>query len=88
MVRGGPTKANVADLPSRDPSTWTAADAAVMARIHARIAEQRLGATEGAARRRGSRVLVLPSAAELDDPLVMWTRASAVAAGLGSSSSC
>jgi len=58
-----------------------------MARIRARIAEQQVGARVCDARRRGSRELVLPTAAELDDPLVMLARASALAAELESSSS-
>ena len=60
-----PSKANVADLPSREASTWAPEDVVLMARLRARVAD-----VESA-----RRALLLPSAAELDDPAVMMRRA-------------
>ena len=57
-----PSKANVADLPSREPATWDADDAALMAELRSRAAYER-------------RALQLPAAAELDDPTAMLRRA-------------
>ena len=57
-----PSKANVADLPSRDASTWDAKDAALMAELRARPGYE-------------WRELQLPTAAELDDPVAMLRRA-------------
>ena len=61
-----PSKANVSDLPSREASTWDSSDAAFMARLRARSAYE-------------WRELVLPSAAELDDPSAMLRRARGLA---------
>jgi len=57
-----PSKANVADLPSRVSSTWDPDDAALMAELRARDAYE-------------WRELQLPTAAELDDPSAMLRRA-------------
>ena len=61
-----PSKANVADLPSREESTWDTGDAALMAELRARPGYE-------------WRELQLPTAAELDDPIVMLRRAFALA---------
>ena len=53
-----PSKANVADLPSRPPHTWSDEDAEVMRAFRARYS----------AHRRAARPLELPSRSELDDP--------------------
>ena len=57
-----PSKANVADLPSRDASTWDAEDAALMTELRARPGYD-------------WREMQLPTAAELDDPTAMLRRA-------------
>ena len=61
-----PSKANVADLPSREASTWAPDDADYMARLRARAGYEH-------------RELLLPSAAELADPAAMLRRAAAQA---------
>lgn len=53
-----PSKANLSDLPSRLPSTWSADDAEVMREFRARYSERRLA----------RRPLQLPSRSELDEP--------------------
>lgn len=67
-----PTKANVSDIPSREPSSWNPVDAAIMARLRTRMTEQGFG----------RRDLRLPTAAELDDPSVMLRRARELAAAV------
>ena len=61
-----PSKANIADLPSRLESTWSDADRAAMAALRARAAYE-------------WRPLESPTAAELADMRTMAARARAVA---------
>ena len=56
-----PSKANVADLPSRDPSTWDGEARGVMAKINSRIDAQGFGRRE----------LRLPTSAQLGNPAEM-----------------
>ena len=72
-----PSKANVADLPSRDPSTWDDAARRVMARINSRMDEQGFGRRE----------LRLPTAAQLSVPAEMLDGARTLAAAVVTGSS-
>ena len=67
-----PSKANVADLPSRDPSTWDEAARRVMAKINSRMDEQGSGRRE----------LRLPTAAQLSVPAEMPHGARTLAAAV------
>ena len=67
-----PSHANVSDLPSREPSTWDAEARATMAALRARMAEQGFGRRE----------LRLPTAAQLDNPSLMFQAASELAAAV------
>ena len=67
-----PSAANVADLPSRAASTWSAAARALMAKIHQRISAQGFG----------RRTLQLPTADQLDDPVAMMRGALEMAAAV------
>ena len=67
-----PSNANVSDLPSRDPSTWNDEARRVMATLRARMASQGFG----------MRTLRLPTAAQLDDPSVMFRAARDIAAAV------
>ena len=67
-----PSKANVADLPSRDPSTWDEAARRVMAKINSRMDEQGFGRRE----------LRLPTAAQLSVPAEMMHGARTLAAAV------
>ena len=71
-----PSKANVADLPSRDPSTWDDEASGVMARLHSRIDEQGFGRRE----------LRLPTSAQLGSPAEMLHGARMLAAGVAAGS--
>ena len=62
-----PSKANIADLPSRQPETWSDEDVEVMRRLRMRERE------------RVPRVMQLPTAEELDDPSRLIARANALA---------
>ena len=67
-----PSKANVADLPSRDPSTWDEAARHVMAKINSRMDEQGFGRRE----------LRLPTTAQLSVPAEMMHGARTLAAAV------
>ena len=67
-----PSKANVADLPRRDPSTWDEAARRVMAKINSRMDEQGFGRRE----------LRLPTAAQLSVPAEMLHGARTLAAAV------
>ena len=56
-----PSKANVADLPVRDPSTWDGEARGVVAKIYSRIDAQGFGRRE----------LRLPTSAQLGNPAEM-----------------
>ena len=71
-----PSKANVADLPSRDPSTWDDEARGVMAKLHSRIDEQGFGRRE----------LRLPTSAQLGSPAAMLHGARMLAAGVAAGS--
>ena len=70
-----PSKAKIADLPSRPASTWSEEDAVVMRQLRAR----RLYAW---------RALRLPSEEELSSPAVMLGRARSVAAAAAQGYAC
>ena len=67
-----PSKANVADLPSREPSTWDDAARRVMAKINSRMDEQGFGRRE----------LRLPTTAQLSVPAEMLHGARTLAAAV------
>ena len=71
-----PSKANVADLPSRDPSTWDGEARGVMAKINSRIDTQGFGRRE----------LRLPTADQLGDPAEMLRGARMLAARVAAGS--
>ena len=71
-----PSKANVADLPSRDPSTWDDEARGVMAKLHSRIGEQGFGRRE----------LRLPTSAQLGSPAEMLHGARMLAVGVAAGS--
>ena len=65
-----PSNSNVSDLPSREPKTWDKKARAIMADLRARMAFQGFG-------RRG---LLLPTAAQLENPSEMLRRVRLLAA--------
>jgi len=67
-----PSAANVADLPSRDASTWGESARRVMAKIHQRISAQGFG----------RRTLRLPTVDQLNDPVAMMRGALEMAAAV------
>ena len=67
-----PSKANIADLPSRDPATWDEVDSALLGRLRERC--RAVGRSDRVYRR----AMAMPSAAELDDPLLAMERARAL----------
>ena len=67
-----PSDVNVADLPSRAASTWSESARALTAKTHQRISAQGFG----------RRTLRLPTADQLDDPMVMMRGALEVAAAV------
>ena len=71
-----PSKANVADLPVRDPSTWDGEARGVVAKIYSRIDAQGFGRRE----------LRLPTSAQLGNPAEMLRGVRVLAARVAAGS--